>query len=55
MNAVVTRQGGWFRLWSRGPGLSWKNGPALFSERYGYDRPIVRVGSWRIFTLSRVT
>lgn len=37
--------GFWFRLF--GHGLSFKNGPMNFSERYEYEKPF-RIGSWRI-------
>lgn len=30
--------------------LSIARAKPLYSERYGYRKPLIRVGSWRIFT-----
>jgi hypothetical protein len=40
-----------FRVWfgRHSVALLGPRDPQFFSERYGYRRPIVRVGSWRVF------
>jgi hypothetical protein len=45
---------GWLRLWPRGPGIQWKTGRALFSERNGHRRPFLRIGRLRVFWLRRL-
>ena len=45
---------GWIRLWRDGPGLSWTTSFPLFSERYGYRKPLLKVGKFRMFYLRRI-
>jgi hypothetical protein len=42
---------GWIRLGTHGRGLSITGNPPLFSERYGYRKPIARFGRYRMFAL----
>ena len=51
MSHAINHTSGWLRLGARGPGFSWTCEPPLFSERYGYRKPIVRIGRWRVFVL----
>lgn len=44
---------GWIRVSRNGPGIRWTKAPPLFSERYGYERPFLRIGKWRVFWLPR--
>lgn len=37
---------GWFRLFRRG--FHWTRREPLFSERYGYKKPLFTVGQWRV-------
>lgn len=52
------KTGGWFRLWSCGPGMSWTCEPPLYSERNGYKSGIKKrlfcIGKWRVFYLRTV-
>lgn len=43
--------GGFFRLWATGPGVSWTCRPPRFSERHGLRVPFARTGKWRFFRL----
>lgn len=45
---------GWMRLGRFGYGFSWTRMAPLFSERYGYRRPLFSVGGWRVFFLKRI-
>lgn len=46
---IFTHDRTWFRVF--GHGLWWTNGPPRFSERYGHQKPILRLGQWRVFRL----
>jgi hypothetical protein len=45
----------WVRLGAFGPGLHVLSPKvrAYFSERAGIDRPLLRLGGWRLFKLKR--
>ena len=51
MSFMTNADGGWIRLGAFGPGISWTRTAPVFSERYGYRRPILRWGDWRLFLL----
>ena len=45
----------WFRFGACGPGLQAKTTPALFSERGGAHKPLMKLGKLRIFAVRRIT
>lgn len=43
----------WFRVTRYGPGFIVKSGRPFFSERMGFDKPVARIGRFRLFWLER--
>jgi hypothetical protein len=43
----------WFRIFGIGLVLKSPRNKPLFSERYGYRKPIIRIAGWRVLLLSR--
>ncbi len=48
---ILDADAGWIRLGSLGPGIAYTKNPPLFSERYGYKKPFMKLFGYRFFWL----
>lgn len=44
----------WVRIWRYGIRVKAPWNRPLFSERYGYTKPMIEIKGWRVFSLQQV-